>query len=123
MRGGPAIRYEFNVGDKVRISHLQRPFQREYDERWTYEYFVIDSRGMKQGIPYYILKDAQGDAVDGTFYPSELSKVIVTHDTTYRIEKVLQKRRREVLVKWWGWPKKFNSWIDKSDLRHYDLKA
>lgn len=51
-KGGPTTRYKFGVGDTVRISHLQRPFQREYDERWTYEYFVIASRGMKQGIPF-----------------------------------------------------------------------
>jgi hypothetical protein len=56
-RGLPVTRYQFNVGDQVRISHLQRPFQREYDELWTYEYFVVNSHGMKQGIPYYTLKD------------------------------------------------------------------
>lgn len=70
----------------MRISHLQRPFQREYDERWTNEYFVIASRGMKQDIPFYTLKDVEGDVINGTFYESELSRVIVTDDTTYRIE-------------------------------------
>jgi hypothetical protein len=121
--GLPKTRYRFNVGDEVRISHLQRPFQREYDERWTYEYFVVNSRGMKQGIPYYTLKDLRDEEVTGTFYDSELSKVLVTEETTYRIEKILKKERTRVLVKWWGWPKTFNSWISRGDLRHYGSKA
>lgn len=122
-KGGPTTRYKFGVGDTVRISHLQRPFQREYDERWTYEYFVIASRGMKQGIPFYTLKDVEGDVINGTFYESELSRVIVTDDTTYRIEKVFKRRKNDALVKWWGWPNKFNSWIPKSDLQFYGIKA
>lgn len=28
-------------GDTVGISHLRQPFNREYDERWTMEYFVV----------------------------------------------------------------------------------
>jgi hypothetical protein len=42
------------------------------------------------------------DAVDGTFYESELSKVIVTGETTFRIENMLKRKKHEVLVKWWG---------------------
>lgn len=34
-------RYSFKKGDIVRISHLRQPFAREYDERWTLEYFVF----------------------------------------------------------------------------------
>ena len=105
----PLTRFKFRVGDRVRISHLQHPFQREYDERWTYEYFVVASRGMKQGLSFYTLKDVLGDAVDGTFYDAELSEVLVMEDTPYRIEKVLKKKRSSAFVKWWGWPKKFNS--------------
>jgi hypothetical protein len=54
--------------------------------------------------------------VTGTFYDSELSKVLVTEETTYRIEKILKKEKTRVLVKWWGWPKTFNSWISRGDL-------
>ncbi|KAK3083648.1 hypothetical protein FSP39_000775 [Pinctada imbricata] len=122
-KGGPAVHYKFKMGDTVRISHLQRLFQREYDERWTYEYFVVASRGMKQGIAYYTLKDLEGDDIHGSFYSSELSKVIVTDDTTYRIEKILKRSKDTVLVKWWGWPSKFNSWIPKSDMQLYGLKV
>lgn len=84
---------------------------------------MIASRGMKQGIPFYTLKDVEGDVINGTFYESELSRVIVTYDTTYRIEKVFKRRKNDALVKWWGWPNKFNSWIPKSDLQFYGIKA
>lgn len=112
-------RLAFKKGDTVRISNLRRPFEREYDERWTMEYFVVDKRGKKQGIPYYLLKDTQGDPVEGTFYESELSRVKVTEQTVYRIEKILRQKKKEALVKWMGWPKKFNSWIPKSSLKNY----
>ena len=63
------------------------------------EYFVVDDRGMKEGIPYYTLKDTSGDAVQGTFYQPELNRVKVTEQTVYRIEKVLRQRRNDALVK------------------------
>ena len=122
-KGGPVTRYKFKEGDTVRISHLQRPFQREYDERWTYEYFVVASRGMKQGLAFYTLKDLEGDDIKGSFYDSELSKVTVSEGTTFRIEKLLRRKKDAVLVKWWGWPAKFNSWIPKVDVKQYGLKA
>ena len=112
-------RFAFKKGDTVRISHLRRPFDREYDERWTMEYFVVDKRGKKQEIAYYVLKDIMGDPVQGTFYQSELSRVKVTDHTLYRIEKVLRRKRGESLVKWMGWPAKFNSWMPNISLKDY----
>lgn len=81
------------------------------------EYFMVKYRGMKEGIPYYTLEDTTGDAVQGTFYGPELSKVTVTEDSVYRIEKVLRKTRNQALVKWMGWPAKFNSWIPVASLK------
>ena len=36
--------FAFKVGDKVRISHLQSSFQREYDIKWSGEIFKISKR-------------------------------------------------------------------------------
>ena len=115
-KGGPATRFGFKLGDTVRLSHLQRPFQREYE----YEN-IVASRGMKQGIPYYTIQDIQNDSVDGTFYQSELTKVNVSQETVFRIEKIISRRKNDVLVKWLHWPNKCNSYIPKSDLQHYQL--
>jgi hypothetical protein len=98
----PTRRYAFQKGDTVRISHVRQPFDREYDERWTMEYFVVDDRGMKEGIPYYTFKDTTGDALYGIFYQPELNRVKVTEETVYRIEKVICRRRNDALVKWMG---------------------
>ena len=93
-------RFAFKKGDTVLISHVRQPFDREYDERWTVEYFVVTDRGVKEGLPYYTLKDTTGEVVQGTFSQSELNRVKVTEQTVYRIEKVLRRRRNEAMVKW-----------------------
>lgn len=85
-------RYRFKIGDTVRISHLRQPFDREYDERFTAEYFIVETREKKQGIALYTLKDTLGDPVQGTFYQSELNRVNVTLQTVYRIEKIIRRR-------------------------------
>ena len=112
-------RFAFKEGDTVRISHVRQPFNREYNERWTLEYFVVTDRGVKEGLPYHTLKDTTGKVVQGTFYQSELNRVSVTDQTVYRIEKVLRRRGNEAMVKWMGWPSKFNSWIPTASLKDY----
>jgi hypothetical protein len=83
------------------------------------EYFVVDDRGMKEGIPYYTLNDTSGDAVRGTFYQPELNRVNVIEQTVYRIEKVIRRRRNDALGKWMGWRSKFYSWIPTASLKDY----
>ena len=51
------IKYAFKIGDRVRTTFLRRPFQREYDTRWTGEIFKITRRFMRQGQPIYRLAD------------------------------------------------------------------
>jgi hypothetical protein len=62
------------------------------------EYFVIDSRYVKQGVVNYTPKDTVNEEVLGSFYQPELSRVKVTDDTVYRVDKVLRKRKNQVLV-------------------------
>ena len=68
----------------------------------------------------YRLVDFQGDAVKGVFYREEIQKVSKDGDRVYRIEKVLKTKgkgaRKQYLVKWLGWPVKFNSWVGASSL-------
>ena len=58
------------------------------------EYFVIDSRNVKQGAVNYTLKDTVNEEVLGSFYQPELSRVKVTDDMVYRVDKVLRKRKK-----------------------------
>jgi hypothetical protein len=65
--------------------------------------------------PVCEIEDLLGKNIEGQFYVEELSPVIITKNTVYRIDKILRKRVRngsvEVLVKWIGYPSEFNSWI------------
>lgn len=114
-------RFKFKTGDIVRITYIRNVFSREYDERWTRELFIVSSRFNKDDRCLYTLKDYHNEPILGTFYQEELQKVRVNNDTVYKVEKVLRRRmrnnRREVLVKWLGWPNKFNSWILQSHLK------
>ncbi|XP_061192263.1 uncharacterized protein LOC133200489 [Saccostrea echinata] len=113
--------YTFKVGDQVRITHLRRQFQRDYDQTYTEEIFIVSGRFVSQGIPIYKLMDMTNEPIQGSFYASELQKVNKDEQTAWRIEKVLRKRKvrgkSEVLVRWLGWPKKFDSWIPENDIK------
>ena len=104
--------FKFNVGDKVRLTHVRRTFQRDHQEKWTEEVFVVARRYKKDGIPQYQVKDWADDEVEGSFYERELQPVVKTDDDLWKIEKILRRRKGRALVKWKGWPEKFNSWVD-----------
>ena len=116
-------KYTFSVGDQVRISHLKYTFQRDYQQKWTEEIFRITTRLRRNGVNLYQLKDYLDEPIDGYFYETELQHVRKNADEAFRIEKVLKRRqrqgRREVLIKWMGWPAKFNSWIDEANIQPY----
>ena len=113
-------KYKFEIGQHVRISHLKYTFQRDYHIKWTQEVFKVTHRCKKQGIHLYRVKDLLDEHVDGHFYEKELQAVTKDIESVYKIEKVLNTRRRrgvkELFVKWLGWPKKFNTWIKETDL-------
>ncbi|KAK3108257.1 hypothetical protein FSP39_004278 [Pinctada imbricata] len=97
-------RFKFKRGDYVRLSSLKRTFQRDYEQKWSEEVFIITRRFLRQGIPVYKVSDYDEDPIEGTFYESELQKVNKTRNDLWKIEKVLKTRRRrgikEVYVKW-----------------------
>ena len=76
---------------------------------------------MLQDIETYKLKDMMDEPIEGSFYANELQKVTKDEDTVWRIEKIIRKRKckgkAEVLVRWLGWPKKFDSWVLQKDIK------
>ena len=82
------------------------------------EFFTI-SKQVPRDPPVYKLKDYDGKELKGTFYEKELQKVIKSNDV-YEVEKILKKRGRgnnvQYLVKWLGYPSKFNSWVPASEI-------
>ena len=113
--------FEFKIGDLVRISHLKRTFEKGYQEKWTVEYFKIADRFKRGNQDLYKLTDILGDPIKGTFYRYELQKVVKSDTDVYKIEKIIKKKKVngkiQLLVKWMGWPSKFNSWIDENELK------
>ena len=114
--------YRYSIGDWVRISYLKRTFQREYSEKWSRELFKVVKRARMQGKSMYTLEDFAGDSVDGRFYGEELQPVTVGEDEIYKIEKVIKERKprgrpKEYLVRWLGWPAKYDSWISEAELK------
>ena len=113
---------KFQVGDHVRISKAKRTFKKGYLPNWTREIFTV-VKYHPGNPPVYKLQDARGEVLQGTFYTQELQKVIITADKLYKIESIVDERKRgrqtQYLVKWEGYPATFNSWINKSELRKY----
>ena len=114
------------MSDRVRVSKYKGTFEKGYETNWSEEMFTIHEVHPSDP-PVYHLRDDLGEMLDGTFYELELQKVSVPVDKVNRVESVLQRRkvgrRTEVLVKWFGYPSKFNSWIDASALVHSTTKT
>ena len=67
------------------------------------------------------LEDLRGQEIEGQFNTEELVPVRITKQTTYKIDKILDKRVRrgilEYLVRWKGYSADFDSWIPASDIQ------
>ena len=106
---------KFSIGDKVRISKFKRKvFDKGYIPNWTEEIFVIDK--VLPTIPVtYSIVDLMGEPIKGSFQEQELQKA---KQQTFRIEKVIRRdnKKKMALVKWSGYPDKFNSLVSSKDL-------
>ncbi len=111
---------KFKVGQNVRISKYKKTFDKGYERNFSREIYII-----KQVIitkPYvYKLEDLAGEEIDGYFYEEELSLTTEPLEKEYKIEKIVGtktvKRKKYSLVKWEGWPDKFNEWILSSKIK------
>ena len=112
------VKYKFKIDDQVRISKIKRKFEKGYLPNYSKEIFTV-SKTVPQNPAVYKLKDYDGEELKGTFYDKELQKVI-KHDDMYEVEKILKKRGKgknvQYLVKWSGYPDKFNSWVSASEI-------
>ena len=115
--------FRLKINDQVRISYKKYVFQRDYHQKWTEEYFIITQRVRKANHNMYKLKDLTGEDIDGLFYESELQKINKNINSTFRVQKILKRRRKksgeELYIKWMGWPDKFNSWVAAVDVQKY----
>lgn len=112
----PAVKSKipkFQVDDRVRISKYKHVFKKGYLPNWTNEIFRIFA--VKPTVPVtYILQDMRGEIIKGGFYEQEIS-MSKTGDT-YLVEKVLKRRGNKVFVRWLGFNRSHDSWIDKKNV-------
>ena len=108
----PVLKWNYLIGDTVRISKYKHIFQKGYLRNWTEELFTVAERYPTYPVTYG-LKDLAGEDIKGKFYEQELQKVNKIDDV-YEVEKVIKTRKQngkiEYYVKWRGYPDKFNSW-------------
>ena len=83
--------YKFKVGDQVKISKHKRVFEKSYLPNWSEETFTVAQR-IARDPPVYKLKELDGELIKGTFYETELQKVIEPKDHLFRVEKFLRRR-------------------------------
>ena len=98
-------------GDQVRMSTTHRQFAKGYKGHWSKDIFRLEA--VRDTSPVtYVVADAGGEPIEGTFYGPELQKV--TPPDYFDVESILDTRRwgkvTEYLVKWAGYPASFNSW-------------
>ena len=100
------------IGDTVRIPKEKKYFTKGYTGQWREEIFRI--RKIRVTSPRtFILEDLDGEIIQGSFYRKELQKTQLP--SVWPIEAVLDQKGKQYLVKWRGYPKKFNSWTENLD--------
>ena len=101
---------------------MRENFDKGYLPNWSQELFVVD-KAEPGAPPLYSLKNLNGEKLYGRFCAEEIQQVAKPEEDIYRIEAVLGSRRRagkrQVLVRWRGFPVKFDSWLNAKDVIRY----
>ena len=107
---------KFKIGD--RLSLEKNIFEKSYETNWTEEIFEIYDIKYSN-VPYYYLKDLNGEKIKGSFYEQELQKTNFKKDDLYIIEKVLKTKNDKAYVKWRNYNSLFNSWVNLNDIKKH----
>ena len=117
-----SVRAKLRVGQLVRISKEMMKFAKGAEQNFSQEIFRITKVIKRKLRPVYELEDLNKTPIEGQFYQEELTAVRIRKETTYKIDKILDKRVRrgitEYLVRWRGYTKDFDSWIPASSVKN-----
>jgi hypothetical protein len=110
---------KFKVGDLVRITKQKVAFAKGYEQTFSTEIFKVVKVITRVPQPVYELSDLQNRSIEGQFYSYELGKVTASHETAFKIDKIVRTRNKngikQHLIKWKGY-ETFNSWVNASDI-------
>ena len=112
----PKRTVKFKKGDYVRLLGTKKVFDRGYDILWSEQIFIV-KHILKTTPTTYTVEDLSGESIKGSFYQQELQ--LVKYPEEFLVEKILKHRVRmknkkpirEVLVRWLGYPEKFDEWV------------
>ena len=107
------LKTKFQVNVHVRISKITGVFAKKYLPDWSTEICTIRKIQYTQPTTY-LLKDSKNQNIEGGFYQEQLQKV--RYPDAYLVEKVLKRKKNKVYVRWLGFDKTHDSWIDKDDV-------
>lgn len=100
------------VRDRVCLNKKHHTIKKGYLPWWTEEVFTVD-RVILGPVNTYKIRKLDDTPLEGTFDEEDLQQVHVDDDGLFRMEKVLKRQRGKSLVKWKGWPDKYNIWVSK----------
>lgn len=114
---GKRIKYtkpKLKVNDFVRISRIKGTFEKGFDANWSLEIFRVAEVLETKPVTYHII-EYDKSPIEGSFYEQELQKT--EESEVFLVEKVIKQRtvkgKKQLYVKWLGWPEKYNAWIDE----------
>lgn len=110
----------FKKNDAVRLALDKPVFRKGTLPTFTDEIFLVDSVVVGRGSSptHYYIRDQKGERIKGKIYGPDLTKVRLDAETTYRIERVIRRRKNtdgssKILVKFIGYPDTY--WLTDSD--------
>ena len=68
------LKFNFKVGDQVRLSKVKEVFSKGYVKKWTREIFII-TKQVPRYPPVYKVKDLKSEEIEGVFYEEEIQKI------------------------------------------------
>ena len=113
--------HNLSVGQTVRIASTARQniFQKSYQILNTREIFRVRKIDTNHGVRGYFLEDLLKEEVRGVFYRHELVPTRLPTVYDFEIIKTLKDKTsglKRYLVRWVGYPEKFNSIINERDI-------
>jgi len=118
-RGVRVATAKFRDGQYVRISKEKMIFAKFAESNFSTEIFRIVKVIHRRPRVIYELEDLNGKPIDGQFYQEVLSRLRITSRTTYRIDKILDKRaRRGILSRWQGYSQALDSCIPAATVKN-----
>jgi len=110
----------FRVGQNVRIRKEKMRFAKAAEHSFSTGIFKVTKVIDRRPRAVYILEDLNGTPIDGQFYHKELTPIRKTDRTSYKRDKIMDRRVRrsirEYLVRWRG--QDFEFWVPAASVKN-----